>query len=102
MITALRSLARDGWVLGIAAAAALAYATIRLTEATIGFALQFVEGIPVYEDETGIRFPDPPFTFVFDGRYVFYGDVVQAAALFVVALVVVAAVVHATRPTDET
>jgi hypothetical protein len=102
ILRALRSLAGDSWVLGIAAAAALAYAVVRLAEALIDFVLQLGDGVPVIvEEPLPEGFYDPPYTFVAFGRYVYYGDLLSSAVLFFVIVAAVAAVVHVTGPRDE-
>ena len=107
MIAALRTLRRDGWVIGIAVAAALAYAVVSFVESLVDFLLALIEGTPVYDpgqSEVGeelLHFFHPPYTFEFRGHYVPYGDLVQAALLLLLVVPADALALHATRGDDD-
>jgi hypothetical protein len=81
MLTALRTLARDGWVVGIAAAAALAYAVVSLVETVVSLALSIIDGERAVYGFVPREVYDPPYTVVLNGHYVLLGVVVIASAL---------------------
>jgi hypothetical protein len=103
MVAAQRTLARDGWVLGIACAAALAYAVVSLVEESVTFVLSVVDGYPVFADETIPNELDlePPHTVVINGHYVSYEGLVRALVLLAVVVIVSALALHATRAEDK-
>lgn len=96
----LRSLLRDDWALGIAAAAALAYVTIRLIEAVVTAVFSTVDGQPAaaFED---FPFELPFLTVTINGRIVYLLPVAQAAMVFAIAIALVALVLHATREEES-
>ena len=111
MVAALRTLARDGWVIGIAAAAALAYATVKLLEAAIAVVLSIVDGFPWPEETTSGTIDDlldqvnqqfdVPWAVELNGHFVYLEPLVRAAILFLIVVPLAAAALHATRSKNE-
>jgi hypothetical protein len=94
---------RDGWVVGIACAAALAYAVVNVIESAITVGLDILDGVPIeaYGDDLDRRFLQPSSTFVLNGNLVYYrGLLVHGALLFVVVLASAAAL-YTTRPAGD-
>jgi hypothetical protein len=100
MLDAVGNLARDGWVIGIACATALAHAVVSLIEAIIGFVMAIIDGEPVAGLGFGFVY-DPPYTFVLNDHYVPYGDVVRGVVLLAVVVIASALALHATRTDEE-
>jgi hypothetical protein len=102
---ALRSLTRDGWAIGIAAAAALAYAIVTFVENLVGFALALIDGYPVIPataDDAFAGFYDPPYTFVLAGHYVPYEGLARATLMLALVVIVAAIALYATRNDEAT
>jgi hypothetical protein len=103
--SALGELARDGWVVGIAAAAALAYGAVTFVEAFAGFLLNLVDGQEVLPPELvgpGLEdVYDPPYSFELFGHYVLYEPLLRATLLLLVVVAVAAVALHATRTPAE-
>ena len=107
MRAALRTLARDGWVVGIAAAAALAYATVQFLEALISVGLSIIDGYPWPQEGTeGVEnlFSsqiDLPWSAAINGHLVYFEPLVNSTILFLLVAPLAAAALHATRSQDE-
>ena len=98
---ALWTLARDGWVVGIAAAAALAYAVVSFVENFVGFVLNLFAGQQVLGGPLIGGVFDPPYSFVLGGHYVFYEPLLRSAILLPLVVVAAALALHATRPRED-
>lgn len=102
MIDALRSLARDGWVIGIACAAALAYTAVSFVEGVIEVVLAVIDGYDVPEDEPGVaNLFSGSYTATVNGHLVYYGGLLHRALLLVFVVPIAAALLHATRPPED-
>ena len=112
MVAALRTLARDGWVIGIAAAAALAYATVKFLEAAIAVVLSIIDGVPWPEETTSGTIDDlldeqfnqqfdVPWAVELNGHFVYLEPLVRAAILFLIVVPLAAAALHATRSKND-
>jgi hypothetical protein len=103
-VNALRSLLRDGWVVGIACAAGLAYTSLTLINEALAVVFSIIDGVPAetYE-ETPLEegFFDVPYSVVVNGHLVFLEPLLRRGILFVVTLLVAAAAVQATRPPED-
>ena len=101
---ALGSLIRDGWVIGIACGAGLAYTTIRLLDETLAVVFAIADGIPAaaYE-ETGPLdiFSDVAYSATINGHLIFLEPLLRAASLFVVAVGVSAVALYTTRSPED-
>jgi hypothetical protein len=107
-VNALRTLARDGWVVGIAAAAALAYATINVLDELLALAFAVVDGTPAAgldgggDDLGGFGLRDfYAYDVVINGHLILLEPLLRAVALFAVVLVASAVALHATRSPEE-
>jgi hypothetical protein len=108
VIAALRTLVHDGWVLGIAAAGALAYATVTLIENAIGVVMSIVDGYPAPKDSGTIEDELDAFSASFypwsleiNGNLVMFEPLVRSLALFAIVLPLAAAVLHVTRTPEN-
>ena len=108
MTAALRTLERDGWVIGIAAAVALAYATVQVLEALIAVVLSIIDGVPWPEDEpTGTiddllsQQYDVPWAVEVNGHFVYFEPLVRATILLLIVAPLAAAALHATRSKSD-
>ena len=106
-MSAFRTLLRDGWVIGISCAAALAYSTINVLDEMLAIVFSIVDGVPIEAYEGGDE-PIAPRDFlsydvVVNGHIILLEPLLRAVALFAVAVAVSAFALHATRsPEDET
>lgn len=106
-MNALRSTLRDGWVIGIACAAALAYTTLKLIDEALAVLLSIVDGVPaeLYQgvEEGELFAPIDFFNYVavVNGHMVFFEPLIRAALLFAIAVPVAAVALHATRSPDD-
>ena len=102
MIDALRGLARDGWVIGIACAAALAYVVVRFVESAIAVVLSVVDGFEPPEDEPLFAaLYSAPYTATVNGHVVSFEGLLRHSILLAVVVPIVAAALHATRPPED-
>ena len=105
-MNAFRTLLRDGWVIGIACAAALAYTTINVLEQLLALGFSIVDGTPaaLYE-RADVPFAPRDFLsydVVINGHIVVLEPLLRSLALFVVTVAVSALALHATRsPKDD-
>ena len=92
----LRRLAADDWVLGIAGAIAIAYATVRLLESIVEAALLVGDGPrgEGFGSYLGVTIND---------RFVYLQPVARSAIVFVVVVLLVALLLHRIRerPAEE-
>ena len=103
MLAALRTLAKDGWVIGIAAAAALAYVAVQVLEAAIYVVIQIIDGFPYPEEEPTLGFGNfsYPWAAEVNGHLVSFEDLVRSTILFVLVVPLAAFALHATRSDDD-
>ena len=105
MIAALKGLAQESWVIGIACAAALAYAVITFTESLIRIPLVIVDGTPAPSRSAGSDIPeeffDFPYTSVINGKLVSFEPLIQHSILLVLVVAGVAILLRATGSRDE-
>ena len=94
-------------MIGIACAAALAYTTLQLIDATLGMLLSIFDGVPA-EVYQGVEEGEPfapidfiPYAAVINGNVVSFEALIHAALLFVIAVGGSAAALHATRSPDD-
>jgi hypothetical protein len=104
MIRGVTGLARESWVLGIACAAALAYAAVRFVESLIGIVLSVLDGYPAPVPTPGVprEFFSLPYTTIINGHIVSFEPLLQHSILLLVVIVSVALVLRATgSPNDK-
>jgi hypothetical protein len=102
MIAALKGLAQESWVLGIACAAALAYSVLRFAESLVAIGLAIVDGYPPPpEDVFGEAGFDPPYTSVINGHYVSFEPLLHHSILLVLVVASVVVVLRLTGTRDE-
>jgi len=107
MRASLRTLVRDGWVIGIVAAAALAYTTVQFLEALIAVLLSIIDGYPWPEESTdnlGNLFSDQinlPWSAAVNGHLVYFEPLVRSTILFLIVVPLAAVALHATRSNDD-
>jgi large-conductance mechanosensitive channel len=87
-VIAFRAILRDAWAVGIAAAAALAYVTIRLVDALVDALLSIFNGQRTSTFEGAAV--ELPWHVTVNGRIVFLMPVVQALLVFLVTAAIVA------------
>ena len=103
----LRSLLRDGWVIGIACAAALAYTTIDVLDEMLTIFFSIVDGVPaeLYEGTAeGEAFaPREFFSYdvVVNGHIILLEPLLRAVALFTTTVVGSALALYATRSDNQ-
>ena len=90
-------------MIGIAAAAALAYATVNVLEAAIYVVLQIVDGFPYPEDEPpdGFGVFSYPWATEINGHLVSFEALVRSAILFLLVVPLAALALHATRSDED-
>jgi hypothetical protein len=101
----LATVLRDGWVIGIACAAAIAYVVVTFVENLVSFALSLIDGVPRPTEELRGGVPEdfyrPAYSFVFRDHYVPYEGLLRATILLVVVVFAAAIALHLTREAEE-
>lgn len=103
-MTALRTLLRDGWVIGIACAAALAYTFLQAVDDLLTVLLAIVDGPPAsaYEDVGPTEgFFDVPYSTAINGHLIYFEPLLRHALLLALTVVGSALALHATRIPEE-
>jgi hypothetical protein len=98
----LGSLLRDGWVIGIACAAALAYTTVRLVDEALAVLFAIGDGPPAAAYEGGPEeLFEIPYSVTINGHLVYLEPLLRSAVLFVLTVVASAAALYATRGSED-
>ena len=106
-LNAFRTLLRDGWVVGIACAAALAYTTINVLDQVLGVVFSIVDGLPVAlyaeDDDLGGFSPRDFYSYdvVINGHIVLLEPLLRSLALFAFAVVTSEFALHAKRSSAD-
>jgi hypothetical protein len=103
IVRLLRAARAEGWIVGIAVAASLAYVTVRLLEDVVTVLLSVIDGIPAGAFEGaagGLLGTGYPWSAVINGHLVFFEPLVRSTVLFVVVTTLAALALRATRAVD--
>ena len=99
MIRGLSGAARDdAWIVRIAVAGGIAYATVRLLEELVAVLLAIFDGLPALGNRGDDSFS--PYSTVINGHFILLEPLLRAFVLFVVVALVSWFALRATRATD--